>query len=640
MKLKLLSIAVATMIGGCSTFPIRQDIQDTHAIKDVESICQQKLTNSEKFEIKDREECAKDSVYQVVVDEKNEKDFVQTYILEFNDQGILTNPKTAEAALKYLKKEMDEKANKPIVSLFVHGWNNNAEADNTNLIDFEWAAMALNNSQEKNAQSQVVAIYVSWRGKTMPTGLSHALTFWGRKAVSEEIGRGELAKIIFELEKVLKPNDKAHGKLILSGHSFGASALYNAVGQELLSRFYTSLKEQEMNKDEKVEIRGVGDIVILLNPAIQALRFRSLRETIYEKAVQRPNIFENNKAPIFMMVATEDDLPVETAFPIGRTISHFLSHNDSKTLSVYQGINGNIENKWTIKHAERNSIGFYAPYYTHFLLLADNIKSEQGSPLYGIVNASQKVLSAPKKIIDKTSEVLNKTTDSVEQEPIEIIEKENTVSVEQNKPVEQDKMEVPLNISSCFSNAIHKEFESGERKTFNWIEEAIAGQGAEETFTTVRKTELSGNKEIDLLKLKITNNPSSLKAGQVNHWPLLQQYKKDEVLSWKRNPYWFVKAKSNVMQGHSGIWNANVACLLLSVMATETFTRNFVDENPQTDSTVTDNTSKDESTLNSTVENSDSLQDQSEQSKNAIEMQKEKTPELESEALTSSKSKM
>lgn len=558
----------ALLMAGCNTFPIRQDAQP-QASEAAQPLCIQAIA-------KQRETCSEQSIYQVSAGLPS-LDPVQMYILEINDQGLLANPNTAQAALKYIRQEMLTN-NKPLVSLFVHGWNNNAQANNEDLIHFEQAVMALNGSQQELEKSKVVGIYVSWRGKTMPAGLSHAFTFWSRKAISEEVGRGQLANFIFELETAVKPvpktTDPENGKLILSGHSFGASALYNAVGQELLSRFYSSVHAQKT--DATREIRGVGDIVILLNPAIQALRFNGLRETVYEKATQAPtqNIFANNKAPIFMMVATEDDLPVETAFPIGRTISHFLSHNARNDMQVYQGIKGE-KLLTSIKQAERNSIGFYAPYYSHFLLLADHIQAEPESNLYRVVNASQQVLGLPKKILNEPMVVLN-TPQALLNASKGVLETPKTIVEELSYHASENMPQQSLTIGDCLSEDVKKEFKQG-RRHIDWLAESLASNNSSESFSTVKATEFSDGK-IDLLKLKITNHPGSLNQSIINQWSLLQAYAPDQVLSWSRNPYWFVKAKSNVMQGHNGIWNKNVACLLLSVMATEPVTLQFMED--------------------------------------------------------------
>lgn len=516
-------IFTVIFLAGCYGQPIRSGKLDQNVDKFFCHLDRDKAS---------REICANDAIYTIGLgSEKDKLGKVSLFILEINDQGIIENKEVADRALEIIKKNM-EGENKPVVNLFVHGWENNAEPDNKNLVAFENALLALNRSQEANSREEVIGIYVSWRGKTLPS-IGHYLTFWNRKSVSEEVGRGDLTNFIFKAEALLKPDNNKQGRFILSGHSFGASALYNAVSHELISRFYRSIEQQKT--DPSLPIRGIGDLVILLNPAIEALRFRSLREAIYEEGIENPNIFKNNKSPIFVILSSEYDLPVSKAFPIGRQVNELLSNNHGK-MAIYKGINDKNPVQKSIRKAEITSIGFYSPYHTHFILSSGDIYEEILPHLYK----------------EKSKE---------EQQELEATG------------------ERKLNFTTCLSKDIKNEFKKLERLNINWLDE-IYNDGNNENFYTVINSK-NQNKPIDLFYFKITNNVNLWNEKvQDKNRDIFDNYKEIGYLTWKRNPYWFMQAQENFMKGHGDIWNANVACLLLALRTTDTVSNQYIKENP------------------------------------------------------------
>ena len=114
--------ALSISMAACTTFPTRNIEPDPSAG------CTQLIGGQ------DRKLCAKQAIYQITAPDNLKS---RMYILEINDQGLIVNPKIAKAALEHLRTSM-EKDNKPLVSLFVHGWNNNGQADNGDLINFEF----------------------------------------------------------------------------------------------------------------------------------------------------------------------------------------------------------------------------------------------------------------------------------------------------------------------------------------------------------------------------------------------------------------------------------------------------------------------------------------------------------------------
>jgi hypothetical protein len=199
--------------------------------------------------------------------------------------------------------------------------------------------------------------------------------------------------------------------------------------------------------------------------------------------------------------------------------------------------------------------------------------------LYTVFNAAQKVLNLPRTITENIrSQGSNEVNENTQENTVALEEPKNNEHTAETSPSESVQLPA-LNIAECFSKEVLTEFKDGYRSEIDWLDEAIQKSGKDQRFSTVVRKSADSKASMDLLKLKITNDPQSLKSSIVSQWPLLQKYEKDEILTWSRNPYWFVKAKANVMQGHNGIWNKNVGCLLLAVMATEPVTIEFIKDN-------------------------------------------------------------
>ena len=114
---------------------------------------------------------------------------------------------------------------------------------------------------------RLVGLYVGWRGKSMHGLYSENLTYWDRKAVAEEVGRGGVAELLAQLERI---DRKDRNYLVIVGHSFGGAITLGALHDPLLERLLALQDGQR--------IRAFGDAVIMLNPAIEANQGLLLKE--------------------------------------------------------------------------------------------------------------------------------------------------------------------------------------------------------------------------------------------------------------------------------------------------------------------------------------------------------------------------
>lgn len=459
-------------------------------------------------------------------------------ILEIDEQGKFINQKQANAILEYVQSKVDDSSKpKPIIFNYIHGWNHNSIEDDTNwqipnspkdltssddkfysgdLRKFGRAIHNLHASQKEiiaaraNKSSpetlyknhDIIGIYISWRAKVFPKPINY-ITFYDRKAVSEEIGRNDLQRFLLQLEILAKPNkiDQSQNSILVSiGHSFGGSALYNSISSILLSRFYQSLNDRKVAlsvgdpNSTKIPLRGYGDLVVIINPAIEATRFISLREAVWRERLKDPNLFADNPRPLFVSLGGSGDIATRKAFKFGRSFHTTFTEN-YRTSTLING-NGQAstgpefeENEWNL---DTTSIGNYSPFYTHWV-----IKTRDYITSHSRKNTDMENLTSPISL-------------SISPDACEFDTGKNLVLT--NK-MENPDLITPLKISNHFISRYdnansYKDWPKGEPT-----------------------------------KTTIANSPT-----------------------WKNNPYWFVRASTDVISSHTDIWNRQVGCFILEVL--------------------------------------------------------------------------
>jgi pimeloyl-ACP methyl ester carboxylesterase len=218
---------------------------------------------------------------------------IRVAYVEIEEQGYFADRSQIDHVLDVVGR-----AGKPkYVVVFVHGWFHSASQTDENVQRFK---CALNNIQsiDGNAGEEVVGVYVGWRGESWTIPGIRLTTFWDRKNTSEEIGRGSLVEFLTRLERVVKPTPESPNKLMLVGHSFGASVVFNAVGQILMARFLLDaeglIAENGASRHSQSKpglISGYGDVVVLVNPAIEATRIMPFFSALNEYSARKTDLF-------------------------------------------------------------------------------------------------------------------------------------------------------------------------------------------------------------------------------------------------------------------------------------------------------------------------------------------------------------
>ena len=293
--------------------------------------------------------------------------------VEFDDQGWLN---TADEhfsngskkiggvdAFGNLKNYLDQHENERLLIVtFVHGWKHNASSHDANVKLFRRMLQETAQLQaDHHTGRKVVGLYIGWRGNSIdgPDFLSTALTFYDRKGTAHKVSKGAIQEVIAytsayerhanapkpgDTRSSGKWDDPARGCQVVSlyiGHSFGGLILYEAIAPKMIA----SITASEFSG----KIQRFGDIVILINPAIEAARFEPLFRTVERYKGKRYT------APLMVMVPTSADDATGIAFPVGR----FFSTLFEKKNSAEQ------------REATLETIGHMEPYITHNLYHRD-----------------------------------------------------------------------------------------------------------------------------------------------------------------------------------------------------------------------------------------------------------------------------
>ncbi len=246
-----------------------------------------------------------------------------------------------------------------LMVVFAHGWKHNASTCDTNVTCFRETLRRLHDTESKlaaaagRAERRIVGIYVGWRGLSSRGKLLTQTTFYGRKGTAHQVGSGAVTELLVRLAEVRAKRHReaeeqgkvSSTRLVTVGHSFGGALIYSATSQLMMERLVVA--------DERGgTVRGLGDLVVLVNPAFEAARYQPLHATVNEESTEE---FGSDQSPVFSIFTSTGDSATGRLFPLGRFFSAKL--DDYRT----DGLRG------LQKKANRAAVGHFAPFRTHFL---------------------------------------------------------------------------------------------------------------------------------------------------------------------------------------------------------------------------------------------------------------------------------
>ncbi|HEV2722487.1 MAG TPA: hypothetical protein VG323_20870 [Thermoanaerobaculia bacterium] len=301
-------------------------------------------------------------------------------VIELSDDGTLKDPQQSKVVFEEMQRVArggaTASANSPgaVIVTFVHGWHHRAKTCDENISCFRrtMEGLVMRKGDRQN-QGPVFGLYIGWRGESIRNSPYSALTFYARKSTAHYVGSRGGKDILLELDKTQRELDtevrNATGgqhfvNLVTVGHSFGGAFVYSAF-ESLRSPENAANAAPACNGVKPVR-QGIGDLVVLVNPAFEAWRYRYFADDL-----TKPGTYASDQHPVLLTVASEADDAVGKAFPAGRTL-WLLWH----------------PNAWAHGSAQVHGLGHYVPYTTNTLVF-------EGS---GETPKTAEVLTDPKQI--------------------------------------------------------------------------------------------------------------------------------------------------------------------------------------------------------------------------------------------------
>jgi len=494
---------------------------------------------------------------------KEDGDYLLSFI-EFDDQGQLHNRQQLTNLLKRLKNEV-EKDNLIIVA-FVHGWHHSAEPTDDNLHNFKYRVLkkintleADNSKAENRPKRKIVGVYLGWRGDSISIDYLNYLTFWDRKNTAESIGRrGGVTEVLLELEQIRNTsNNKGVNRLITIGHSFGGLIVYSALSHIFMERFLSAPPNRIID--------GIGDMVVLMNPAFEAIQFSNFHNVIQSK---KGNEYCKWQPPLMAIFTSKSDMATKLAFPFGRFFSTMFDTHKPINQTSWKGYPLQIDEQ----KSNRTAIGHFEPFRNYEF--EDNSKStpedhtENHSPWF--TNNTEKLLNFSKTQLKRlgTSHYLNPYL--VIQVDEKIIEDHNKIWDKESKilPFLQHLILLSTNNKFLASNDFHEKSQTCQSKETSKVSAAIAIEA--------KAWELEGFKQLlqrnvedaiikfqksykawptyhnvdEILRL-LTKEQSKLKEDKLTNWCQLYQRILNKYVWGMPNE---VKIKMQQYEGCSDVW--------------------------------------------------------------------------------------
>jgi len=315
----------------------------------------------------------------IAIHKANTDEEFQLGFVEYDDQGQLRDRSQMQAVLDHYYPIAGE--DDVLLTVFAHGWHHSAKPEDTNIQSFKkmLAKMSATETfaakQDKRHKRKVLGVYIGWRGDSISVPYLNGITFWNRKSVAHEVGQQGVTEVLLRLEEIVNvragfevENPKPlNSRMVVIGHSFGGAVIYTSLQQIMADRYLSSAR----GKTAQFSANGFGDLVVLMNPAFEAMRYSTLFDISQACNSDGCRRYLDDQLPRFAVLTSEADKATRYAFPAGRFFSTmFEKHNNlERYISTSTG-----PEAITVKEskADNTTIGHFEPYWTHTLVPLTN----------------------------------------------------------------------------------------------------------------------------------------------------------------------------------------------------------------------------------------------------------------------------
>lgn len=302
---------------------------------------------------------------------------LSTGVIEISDDGNI-NRRQYGQVMSMVRKQT---AAGGLLVVFAHGWHHGPHTCDRDLCCFRRVLEQLQKLREaRHEPGNTVGVFIGWRGESMIVPYLNTFTIYDRKRVAQRIGRTAGKEILLELDRLWRLNDKL--VMVAVGHSLGGAFMVEAMRGKLTGdvsdieigepRNYRIVRSHDdrvpaLEKKRKAERADVGDLVVLVNPAIEAIEWEPFEKDLFENAYasvtdrkqlvdmrlpyDKPYQYEEEQLPVLMAVASQGDMAVKYSLPFARWVQGFLT----------------LHWNWLFNPVFLVGIGRYDPYMTHTL---------------------------------------------------------------------------------------------------------------------------------------------------------------------------------------------------------------------------------------------------------------------------------
>lgn len=309
-------------------------------------------------------ECIKNSLQEFSDPEKPDETYTLGFI-EFDDQGQLHDRTQMKTVVDRLSMQIAK--DDVLMVVFAHGWKHSAAPGDDNIATFRKSLRrlsalesAISTADPNISARQVYGVYLGWRGASVTVPVIKELSFWDRKSTAHKIGFGGVTEVLARLEQVKETRDvlvegDSRTRLAVIGHSFGGAVIFSALSQLLMERSIDTYGPTGQISD----VRGFGNLVVLINPAFEAERISALSNAANERRT-----YFSSQLPVLAVLTSENDKATKYAFPVGRWFSSLFE----KTREIERK-NAVTEETETINQRKANvsAVGHFEAYRTHYL---------------------------------------------------------------------------------------------------------------------------------------------------------------------------------------------------------------------------------------------------------------------------------
>jgi pimeloyl-ACP methyl ester carboxylesterase len=243
----------------------------------------------------------------------------ETYDLafvEFTDRGNIFDRDQMEMVLEHVRELAQPKENASyegvLVVVFVHGWKHNASPNDSNVNDFR-ELLRKTARLDAGGRRKLVGVYVGWRGASITLPWIEEITYWDRKGVAEQVGKGGVTELLTRLERIVIDGKEPNRNLFLVvGHSFGGAIVLSGLNEVLLERVVAADPTPDPSGEQCFKSKPFGHGVVLLNAAMEANEAFQLKEVVSRMC------FPANQARLMHVITSDADDATGSLFGLGQ----------------------------------------------------------------------------------------------------------------------------------------------------------------------------------------------------------------------------------------------------------------------------------------------------------------------------------